>query len=322
LANESKTSLYYRGSAQLRLGPLSAYTNFETGNDLANRTLFATSTIRTTVIGARLAVAAGWDFEMEAYRSSLVAELNPESIFVLQGQGVFVPGVLGGLNQWSVYFRLNKTLRWGKALPVPSLSRYGAELNPLKGQVEGYVTEKTMDGSKPVEGIPVTLDQARTVSTAADGRYHFDDVPEGVHSVGLALQELPADFDPGERREERVSVRPGRLSRGDLEVIRLCAVRGRVEAPAGVPVERILIRLLPTDRYTSPANSGEFFFYNLAEGDYELVLDESTLPQYGAMTSASRVPVAVRSAARSEAAVFSFELRVPGKPVRKVFEKK
>ena len=70
----------------------SAYGNFETGNDLENKTLFATNTVSTTLLGASMTMGKNWEFQFEAYRNSLVTELNPQSIFVLQGQGVFIPG--------------------------------------------------------------------------------------------------------------------------------------------------------------------------------------------------------------------------------------
>jgi hypothetical protein len=97
LARDSSTSLFYRGSAQFSIRRFSAYGNFETGNDLQNKTLFATNTVSTTVLGASMTLGKNWEFQCEAYRNNLVTELNPESIFVLQGQGVFIPGDFSGL---------------------------------------------------------------------------------------------------------------------------------------------------------------------------------------------------------------------------------
>src|SRR4029077_8706391 len=85
--DHSVTSLYYHGSIQFHKGPFSAYANIELGDDLANRTVFATSAVSTTLAGASLSLKH-WDFQAEAYRSKLVTDLNPESIFALQGQDV------------------------------------------------------------------------------------------------------------------------------------------------------------------------------------------------------------------------------------------
>src|SRR5262249_678633 len=108
LTGDAHTSLYYHGLASVRFGRFSAYANLEHGTDLQNRTLFATNTISTSVLGASLSLGKHWEFQGEAYRNRLVTELNPESVFVLQGQGVFIPGTLSALNQWSLYFRVTR----------------------------------------------------------------------------------------------------------------------------------------------------------------------------------------------------------------------
>src|SRR5260370_40474269 len=118
IGQQSKTSVFARGNGQITLRRFSAYVNFESGNDLANRTLFATSIVSTTVIGAALHLSAGWDLTAETFRNNLTAELNPQNVFVLQGQGVYVPVLLSALRQRSGYFRMTKRFNWGKAVPV------------------------------------------------------------------------------------------------------------------------------------------------------------------------------------------------------------
>jgi hypothetical protein len=54
VGDQSKKSLYVRGNGQINLKQLSAYVNLETGSDLANRTLFITNTVSTTVLGGSL----------------------------------------------------------------------------------------------------------------------------------------------------------------------------------------------------------------------------------------------------------------------------
>jgi hypothetical protein len=321
LGVESRTSLFYRGSAQFQKGRFSAYANFETGNDLQNKTLFATNTISTKVFGASLTVGKNWEFQGEAYRNNLITELNPQSIFALQGQGVFIPGTLAALNQWSIYFRMSRKFSWGKAGTGGDLSQYVISQVPLKGSVEGFVMERLTEGNQPAEGVSVSVD-GRTATTNADGRFNFPDVPEGAHKVQLALHELPAEFDPGKNTEVAVVVQPSKPSRADLDVIRLAFIQGKLSGPKDAPLESIVIRLLPGERYTTPDAEGVFTFYNLRQGEYELAIDRKTLPEFAVLDEPSRVSVSVQAGKQPLTPNFQFQIRKPEKPVRTVLEKK
>jgi len=322
LTRESRTTLYYRGLAQFHMRRFSVYANIETGNDLQNRTLFATNTISTTIYGGSFNLGKSWELQAEAYRNNLVAELNPQSIFVLQGQGVFVPGTLAALNQWSIYFRMTRRLNWGKAGSVSDIAQYAIRQAPLKGALEGFVVEPLPQGSRPAEGIAVKLDQGRTILTDAEGRFHFSDVPEGPHKVALATEELLADYDPGPNKEKSVVVYPNKLARADLDVIRLAVIQGKLSGPPGVALDAIAIRLAGTDRYTTPDSMGNFHFYNLREGEYQVAADEKTLPQYAVMKGPARVTLSARQGRQTEAVNFEFEVHKPERTVRKIFEKK
>jgi len=321
VSDDSRTNLLYRGMVQLNVKRLSVFANIETGSDLQNRTLLATNTISTTVVGASWNVGRQWEFQAEAFRNNLLTTLNPQSIFVLQGQGVFVPGTLAALNQWSIYFRMSRKLQWGKAGMVADLGQYAIARVPLKGSLEGFVMERLIAGNRPAEGVPVSLDGSRTAVTGADGRFHFSEVPEGAHNVGLALLELPADFDPGPNKEKGVVVYPNKLARSDLDVIRLVSLQGKVSGPPDVPVENIVIRMAGTQRYTTPDSDGNFYFYNLREGDYTLAVDQKTLPEYAVMDQPDSISVTALQGRAAEPVNFRFEVHAPEKAVRKVFEK-
>jgi len=319
---ERRDTLYFRGSAQVRFNRLTAYTHIESGSDLANRTVFATNTINSTVFGVTARLSSTWSLTAEGFRNRLTTDLNPESIFVLANQGLFTTTALGGLNQWSMFFRVSKQLHWGGPIPDGGLDRYAAEQIPLVGSVEGTVWEETAEGRRPAEGIPVMLDQARTVQTDANGRFRFIEVREGAHRVALAARELPAEFNPGKVTQAGVHVEVNRITRADFDVVGLTAMEGRVVAPKDVPLDSILIRLAPGGRYTTPDASGAFGFYNLPEGDYQVELDVSSLPEHAVLLSVERVPVSVRRGAQPDAVEFKFEIRVPEKPVRKIFEQR
>jgi hypothetical protein len=220
-----------------------------------------------------------------------------------------------------MYLRISRKFNWGKAGVVGDLTQYSVAQAPLKGSVEGFVMERLAEGNRPAEGVSVNID-GRAVSTDAEGRFRFPDVPEGAHRVALALHELPAEFDPGKNIESTVMVHANKLSRADLDVIRLAFIQGKVTAPKDVPLDNVVIRILPGERYTTPDTEGNFYFYNLREGDYELVLDKKTLPEYAVMDKSEHVSVSVKVGRQPEPVNFQFEIRKPQKPVRTVLEKK
>ncbi len=73
-----------------------------------------------------------------------------------------------------------------------------------------------------------------------------------------------------------------------------------------------------TERYTTPDSKGNFYFYNFREGDYNLAVDEKTLPEYAVMNTPDHVSVLVRLGQQPKFVDFQFEIRKPGKPVRKI----
>ena len=319
--SEKRDSVYLRGSFQANAGRISAFANVEYGNDLVNRTVFATNTYSTSVVGASLRLLRGWNLQAEAFRNRLLMELNPESIFVLESAGAGVSQNLATLNQWSLYFRLSKQLRWGGGLPSENLDRFTANAIPLVGTVEGVVNMSTLAGRSYASGIPVTLDGHRTVTSGADGHYLFTEVPEGPHEVALSATELPAEFDPGTPAKTGVLVQPRRIARADFEVLPLSTVEGTVTGPEGASLEGILIRLLPGARYTTTASDGHFAFYNVREGDFNLALETGSLPQGGKLLSAPSVPVAIRAGTPLPPVQFSFGIVSNQKAIRKVLDK-
>jgi hypothetical protein len=180
--------------------------------------------------------------------------------------------------------------------------------------------ERFAEGNRPAEGVSVSID-GRAVVTDAEGRFRFSDVPEGTRKVLLALHEPPPEFDPGKITEFEVVVRPDKLSRADLDVVRLVFLQGQVIGPKDVSLENAVIRVLPGERYTTPDSQGAFYFYNLREGNYEVVLDKTTLPEFAVMGQPDRVSVSVQVGRQPEPINFQFEVKLPEKPVRNVLDK-
>jgi hypothetical protein len=322
-------SLFYRVMGQVQAGRVNIYANLELGNDLANQTVFSTEAYRTSVIGASVRLPGKWTLQTELFRNTLNVALNPENIF-LMGNGDALSGMspvaatLSAMSQWSLYFRLSRHFRWGGGAPQENAVRPAAAVVSLKGSIEGLVRLRTM--ARPLDGpaasIPVVLDHGRTVLTGVGGHYVFEGVAEGAHEVALAVEELPADFDPGVRSRSSVVVQPRRIVRADFEVLPLMVIEGRLWGPEKAELKDVIVRLLPGERYTSTDKDGVFRFYNVREGDYSAVLDAQTLPDGGELQSPGQFPVAVRIDSPALPVNFSFHLKSTQKPVRKVLDRK
>jgi hypothetical protein len=255
---------------------------------------------------------------VEGYRSTLNIALNPENIFVLESQGVGVTSALEGLNRWNVYFRVSRQFNWGGALPTKSFEQFVKEQRPVVGFVEGFVREKASSGESPAPGVTILIDGYRRATTDREGKYRFPDIPEGRYDVAISLPELPADYEGGGRTEDLVIVKPQKVSRVDFEVFRLGQVIGRVLVPKDVLPDSIVIRLLPTTRYTTPAQDGSFGFYNVKEGDYRVEVDATTLPVESRLASPTRVPVMVRMGQDTPQIEFRLEKVEVVRPIRRI----
>lgn len=319
--SDQRNSVYYRASVQSVVGRLNLYANMEFGNDLANRSIFATNAYTTSVAGLGLRIFRDWDLQTEVFRNRLNITLNPASIFVLQGGGSPLADSLAATGQWSVFFRLSRQIRWGGGLPSENLDQLVAITAPLTGTVEGIVLLHVLAGNQLALGIPVTLDKNRVALTSADGHYRFDDVAEGEHVAALSDQ-LPADFDPGSNNQARLTVQPRRTARADFEVLPLTSLTGDVTGPDGSVLEGIVIRLHPGERYTTTRADGHFSFFNLHEGDFEVVLDQATLPDNQRLDSPPAVPAVVRMGLPAPPIPFSISVQTTTKPVRKVLDLK
>lgn len=291
LIEQSRSTLYGRGNVQVRARRLSAYAYLEAGRDLVNESLLTTSAIASSVLGANLHLGGGWDLQAEAFRYSLRSALNPGNLFVLQSQGVGIPSSFAGLNQWSFFTRLNKQLTFGAPMPTRNDGSGRSSEARAPGSIEGFVFETREGGRVPVPSVAVAIDNSDSVLTAHDGRYRFPRVAEGPHHVALAVDQLPAEFDPGPPPPEYIVVQPGLTARLDFTVFRLASFCGTVQAPPDSDLDKILIRLEATAGYTTPESNGRFCFYNLQAGDYVVLLSKDTIREGFKLVSPERIPI-------------------------------
>jgi hypothetical protein len=324
-STENRNTLFFRGSIGANIKRLSAYSYLEKGNDLVNKSIFSTNAYSSTVVGMSTPIANAWNLQLEAFRNNLNTMLNPESIFLFPTGGLnqLGPTQLAAFNQWSVYFRMGKQFHWGQELPGESgIDQYAAEHAPLVGTIQGLVTEQSLAGPRPAANVAISLDHSRSVVSDAAGRYVFSEVPEGFHNVGLDMEQLPTDYEPGPEETARVTVEPRSLVRTDFSVLRLTSLEGRIVAGEGVQLDSVVIRLVGTNRYTTPEEDGSFSFCNLREGEYEVALDVRTLPDGVLLASPASMKVLGSSA--NPATPITFELRMKPqeeKPIRKMLEK-
>jgi uncharacterized membrane protein YgcG len=321
-STESKNTLFFRGSLQANFKRLSAYGYIEKGNDLVNRSVFSTNAYNTSVVGLSAPLIRGWNLQFEAFRNTLNTALNPENIFLFPTSGLGTNTQLAAFNQWSVYARVSKHFQWGKKPPGGGgMEQYAAAHAPLLGSVQGLVMEHSLNGSRPAVGVAVSLAHFRTAVTDASGHYQLSAVPEGIYDVGIDMEQLSTDYEPGPVTRARVSVEPRGIARADFSVVRLTYLTGRIVAPAGAQVENVVIRLAGTSRYTTPYQDGSFAFYNLREGEYEVLFDEQTLPEEYLLASPARVRVLASNT--KPPAEITFELKnkpVPEKPIHEILQ--
>ena len=293
-AGQVQNSLFFRGNLDWRFRRMSFYGQFETGNDLVNKTSFATNTASTTVAGISIPVRKRWTLQAEAFRTRLLSTLNPINILLLQAQGTGVADLLNNFNQWSFFLRLTRSTRWGAQLPEEVAG--GSVNEVVYGAVEGFVYDSAT-GSHGAPGVSVRLDQSRTASTDLTGRYRFADVPEGRHSVELDLMDLSADLSPGPAAPSGIAVKPRGVARVDLRVVKAGSaivgmVRGIAKDDEGVVRrENIVLNLSPAGTYTTCDNDGAFGFFNLEPGQYLVSLDKTTLPESYVLVSQQEMTV-------------------------------
>jgi hypothetical protein len=323
VATDDRNSLYARASAQWSSGRVTASGFFERGKDLANQTVFATSTTNSTVLNVSVRATREWTVQAEAFRTRLLSQLNPDSLFVQSGQSLATNALLSRFQQWTFLFRVGRTFHWGSAKPGVGLDQYTAEHMPIKGWVEGAVYVPTGQGRVPAPEVVVRLETGQFAVTDAAGWYRFTDVPEGGHVVSIDVESLPADFNPGQAVAAPATVGARKVARADFEVYRLGSFSGRVNAVGLGPesVEGIGIRLTPGGAYTTTDKDGAYAFHNVREGAYDATVDELTLPDGTELPGGGTAPVIVRYGGEAAGPVFEMQRRkAQEKPVRKMFD--
>ena len=320
-STDNVNTLFFHGSIQTNIKRVSVYAYLEKGNDLVNQSVFSTNAYSSTVVGVSAPLLRGWTMQVEAYRNILNTALNPTNIFLFGSTGLGLGTQLAASNQWSFYFRISKQFRWGKGLlpGTSTIEQYAAAHTPLVGSVQGRVTVRGLSGEHPAANVGISLDGYMDTVTDATGRYYFAGVPEGFHELKLNMEQLPTDYEPGATNEVRVIVEPRGMASADFQVVPLASLTGRVVGPEDVKLQNVVIRLQGTNRYTTPYADGAFGFANLREGNYDVVIDERTLPEGYVLATPSRVQADASADAPGPPIVFEIIAKPQEeKPVREI----
>jgi hypothetical protein len=129
---------------------------------------------------------------------------------------------------------------------------------------------------KPIPGVEVMLDDRERTSTSADGSYRFPGVPRGKHRIAVVYRSQDPFFF---------------TTASDLEVDEdatadfgishsLSGLNGQVmnDAGQGVAGISVLIRSRGSKWSTTTGADGSFLVSSLTAGDYDVQLDEDSLP--------------------------------------------
>jgi hypothetical protein len=214
-------------------------------------------------------------------------------------------------NQPSNYtftLRFNRKFSWGA--PPRILGRYGFGEGQLRvGAVEGYVFEDRngnglMDpGEKGLADIPLRLEDGSTVVTNAEGKYRFSNVAEGPHQIEIEDRSIPATLYILSPTQVNVLVEPrvtrqvpflmisgatlsgrfiedtnrsGKIDADDKGLADILVILNPVNKEGEKPAARLMQDLI-LNTYTNA--EGAFVFDNILPGEYELSVDEETLPK-------------------------------------------
>ncbi len=149
-------------------------------------------------------------------------------------------------------------------------------------------------GMPPMAGVEVTLDERRRTMTRADGSYRFHSVPPGKHRIAAIYQSpepffftTPADLEVDENATVDFGIGHS-----------LSGLMGQVLNDAGLGVGGVTLIIRGHEKKWTAASEadGSFYVSALVAGDYEIQMDEDSLPvgySVDTQTAPQRVTVGV-----------------------------
>jgi hypothetical protein len=176
------------------------------------------------------------------------------------------------------------------------------------------------NADRPVADVRIMLDNIRAAVTDARGRYRFEQIEPGAHTVVAGLEGLPADMIFSDVQERTMAILPYRDNVLNFSVVRTGRISGKVtyldySRNPDAPIERPLpdVRIIAGPQHDSFSElNGIFLISDLPPGSYELKLDRGTLPA-GYVPKPPSLQVLVKPGDMPTAVAFL--LMIPPKPV-------
>jgi hypothetical protein len=156
-------------------------------------------------------------------------------------------------------------------------------------------------GMQPMSDVEVMLDDRRRTRTRADGSYRFPSVPRGKHKVAVTFQS----------REPFFFTTPSGLEVDESATVNfgigysLSGLMGKLlnDAGQGVPGVTVAIRSSGLEWSAATEADGSFFVSSLVAGEYDVQVDEDSLPAgYSAETLVGPQRVTVGASSPGKAA--------------------
>jgi hypothetical protein len=235
--------------------------------------------------------------------------------------------------------KLTKGFKWGA--PVRILGKSPGETVLGVGNIEGYIFADTNQNmildaqDKGIPGIRVSLEDQSFTSSDENGKYRFVNVAEGRHLVAIEHRKIPAQFYMISPKQMEVLVMTRKTQKADFVLVQGSHLSGKVFADTnengkfdseekGVPNILILLKPLETkakqaSRYlqdmvlnTYTDSKGNYVFDNIFPGEYEIHIDEESLPEGRTIKAQHPEKIILQPGQRIENKDFS----VTPKPIR------
>ena len=239
-------------------------------------------------------------------------------------------------NSYQFTLRLQKRFGWGRSVQrAVDGARAG---RPLEfGSISGVVfNDLDLDGVRghtepSVPQVAVRLDGEVLTAVGPDGSFEFGSVAVGPHTVELELVTVPASYDLGPRPRFQVHVTRGDTVEVPFPLLQLGKIRGAIVV-ADRTVEEVQDTAAPkraganlavrltdnqgTTRTTISDEDGEFEFTSLPTNEYQLLVDDTSLPDHWTVLTEDALTVTMTPGGRAE----NLQLAVAAnpRPVRRI----
>jgi hypothetical protein len=144
-------------------------------------------------------------------------------------------------------------------------------------------------GEPGLAGIHVQLDGKEIVTTDADGRYRFTRVSPDTHEIRIAVSEIKGPIrmtTPSQQSADMVRISNTEVNFGVVNFARVMGLvfndrkfTGTSDLNSrGLQKVRMVLKSDAVERTFSSEGSGEYETTDVPPGDYQLIVDQSTLP--------------------------------------------